>query len=166
MCRGCFHDLDDLYSLACWPDAVEHQSHVSRDARFNTSFLHTLPQSSSLLAQDKSRDKVTGDQPQNWRATNPRTAGHRYVLTWTVLFFAPLVSCVPCFCRLVFLRHCDCTRAQPTFNSTHQPFPESSPALDLDHVNFICIVQGSLSLSILCSRLPQSLFGVSPEEYR
>ena len=39
-------------------------------------------------------------------------------------------------------------------------------ALELVHVNFICIVQGSLSLSILCSRLPQSHFGVSPEEYR
>ena len=92
MCRGCCHELDDpvLAGLLAWCrgtsfsdcnphnyDAATAARGIAPDARLLTH-VHTLPQNPSLLSQDETRDKKdTGDQPKNWRATNPRTGGQR-----------------------------------------------------------------------------------------
>ena len=64
---------------------------IKPDAHLLTH-VHTLPQSPSLLSQDETRDKKrratnprTGGRPTLELAGNdPRTAGHRYFLTWRV----------------------------------------------------------------------------------
>ena len=65
--------LLQLTHLRCSDSIARHQ------ARCSPAHTRTHPAAKSELALTRrdSRQKETGDQPKNWRATNPRTGGQR-----------------------------------------------------------------------------------------
>ena len=79
-----------------WPDAVEHQSHVSRDAWFNTSFytpchkVRACLHKTSLVTKKRATNPITGGRPtQELSGNDPRTVGQRPKNRRPPYFFQP-----------------------------------------------------------------------------